>query len=216
MAGFVRVGPLPAKYKAPEKRRNATVSGMLVLTDEVLALRAKAGETPDFDALVDRYASKIHAFCLRATGSSADAEDLTQATFLAAFESLGNYNADRPFGPWLFGIAANQCRMWHRRHSRCGDRVGSPLETLEDPAPSPERVVEHSETAHLIRKTLAGLPATYRTAVSLRCIEGMSTREIAEALGLSLEATAKRLARGMRMLRQRLESRGVSLENLPS
>jgi RNA polymerase sigma-70 factor (ECF subfamily) len=187
------------------------VSSLLLAKDEALALRAQAGATVDFDALVDRYAARIHAFCMRATGSAADAEDLTQATFLAAFECLGNYNPERPFGPWLFGIAANQCRMWHRRQGRMGERVGRILDTVRDPAPTPERAYEHAETARVIRRVLAGLPSTYRGAVSLRCLQGMSTREIAEALDISVEAAAKRLARGMNMLRDRLQARGLPL-----
>lgn len=187
------------------------VSPLLVARDEALALRAQAGTLVDFDALVERYAPRIHSFCLRATGSPSDAEDLTQATFIAAFECLGNYNPSRPFGPWLFGIAANQCRMWHRKQGRMGERVVRVLETVRDSAPTPDRAYEQAETAQVVRRVLAGMPSTYRGAVSLRCLEGMSTREIAEVLGISVEAAAKRLARGMSMLRERLEARGVTL-----
>lgn len=186
-------------------------SALLLAKDEVLALRAQSGASVDFDALVDRYAARIHAFCMRATGSPADAEDLTQATFLAAFECLGSYNADRPFGPWLYGIASNQCRMWHRRRGRMAERVPRVLDTVKDPAPTPDRLVEQADSARVIRRVLAGMPSTYRAAVSCRCLQGMSTREIAEVLGISVEATAKRLARGMTMLRERLEACGLSL-----
>ncbi len=182
-----------------------------VLSDEFLAVSARAGQRIDFDALVDRHAQRVYSFCLRATGSAQDAEDLTQATFLAAYESLGNYNTERPFAPWLFGIASNQCRMWHRRSRRAVEAHGRSLEVVRDPLPTPESAYEHAEAAETVRRVLAGMPDTYRNAVTLRCLEGMSTREIAEALGLSLEAAAKRLARGMRMVRERLEDRGVQL-----
>lgn len=184
---------------------------MSVLSDEFLAVSARAGQRIDFDALVDRHAQRVYSFCLRATGSAQDAEDLTQATFLAAYESLGNYNTERPFAPWLFGIASNQCRMWHRRSRRAVEAHGRSLEVVRDPLPTPESAYEHAEAAETVRRVLAGMPDTYRNAVTLRCLEGMSTREIAEALGLSLEAAAKRLARGMRMVRERLEDRGVQL-----
>ena len=186
---------------------------MLVVSDESLAVRARAGALLDFDSLVGRYAARIHAFCLRATGSAADAEDLTQTTFLAAYESLGAYNPERAFGPWLFGVAANQCRMWHRKQGRMSESVGRTLEGVEDPAPTPERAYEHAETGEVVRRALAGLPRTYRAAVTLRCVESMASREIASALNLSLEAAAKRLARGMRMLRERLEERGIALDD---
>jgi RNA polymerase sigma-70 factor (ECF subfamily) len=186
---------------------------MLVISDESLALRAQAGVRMDFDSLVSRYAARIHAFCLRATGSAQDAEDLTQTTFLAAYESLSGYNPERAFGPWLFGVAANQCRMWHRKQGRMSECVGRALESVEDPAPTPERAYEHAETGEVVRRALAGLPRTYRASVTLRCVEGMSTREIASALNLSLEAAAKRLARGMRMLRERLEERGIAVDD---
>jgi RNA polymerase sigma factor (sigma-70 family) len=187
---------------------------MFVATDEKLAVSARAGVADDFDSLVSRHAGRVYAFCLRTTGSAQDAEDLTQATFLAAYESLGNYNSDRPFTPWLFGIAANQCRMWHRRRHRTPETPGRVLETVEDPLPTPESVYEQAESAATIRRVLSGMPGTYRDAVALRCLEGMSTREIADALGLSLEAAAKRLARGMHMVRERLESRGISVAHI--
>lgn len=181
---------------------------LVAVSDERLAISARAGELADFDALVGRHTARVYAFCLRATGSASEAEDLAQATFVAAYESLGNYNASRPFTPWLFGIAANQCRMWHRRRGRTPEMSGQALETAEDPLPTPESAYEQAESAATIRRVLGGMPGTYRDAVALRCLEGMSTREIAEALGLSLEAAAKRLARGMRMVRERLEGRG--------
>lgn len=184
---------------------------MVAATDEQLAISARAGALADFDSLVARHAGRVYAFCLRTTGAAQDAEDLSQATFLAAYESLANYNSERPFTPWLFGIAANQCRMWHRRRRRTPETPGRILDIMEDPLPTPETAYEQAESAATIRRVLAGMPSTYREAVALRCLEGMSTREIADALHLSLEAAAKRLARGMRMVRERLESRGVSV-----
>ena len=72
---------------------------MLLAKDEVLALRAQSGASVDFDALVDRYAARIHAFCMRATGSPAMRR--TDSGHLWLLSSAWAATTDRPFGPWL-------------------------------------------------------------------------------------------------------------------
>lgn len=188
--------------------------------DELLARLAREGRAESFDCLVRRYADRVHAVCLRSTSDPEAAQDLTQATFVAAFDALPRYDSRRPFAPWLFGIAANHCRMWQRKRkripltesSRKQDDDSPGLEAIPDSRPSPDVVVEEAEHHEAIRRAIAAMPQPYREVIVLRHVEDMLTRDIAQTLGLSLDAVAKRLTRGMQMLRERLEVLGVSAE----
>ncbi len=174
------------------------------VSDERLAAAARAGEAGAFDLLVERYAARVAAFCLRNVGDPEEAQDLAQATFLAAFRSLASFTDGRRFAPWLFGIAANQCRMWHRKRAAEVDCAEPVRENVADPGPTPEGIVQAVEQKRLVRRAVLGLPPRYREVITLRYLQGMSTRDIAAALGLSGEAAAKRLSRGIDMLRERL------------
>lgn len=174
------------------------------VSDEELAVAARTGQREPFDLLVERHASRVYAFCLRNVGTADDAEDLTQATFVAAFHSVSRYTDGRPFTPWLFGIAANQCRMFHRKRASEMSRSASLSEAWPDPSPTPEGLIETEERKRQVRRAVLGLPTSYREVVTLRYLQGMRVRDIAAALGLSVEAAAKRLTRGVDMLRERL------------
>jgi len=190
-----------------------TTGASAAMNDEALAGFARAGRLGSFDCLVRRYSDRVYAFCLRNVGNAEVAQDLTQATFVGAYSGLSGYNPRRPFGPWLFGIAANQCRMWQRRRRKvpmpASDRSSgedSGLETIADESPTPESVVEQASHFDAIRRAVSALPSPYREVIVLRYVEDMPTRDVAEALGLSLDAVAKRLTRGTHMLRERLQA----------
>jgi RNA polymerase sigma factor (sigma-70 family) len=210
----IGLGPAASRALAPSGGTKwlADLPSVHTLTDERIAGRAREGHVGEFNELVARYSERIYAFCLRSVGDRHAAEDLAQATFVAAYSSLPRYNQARPFSAWLFGIAVNQCRMHRRRHRRSrlrlwftrdGD-VDEGLEGIPDESPTPEGAVAEADTRQRIRNAVLALPQAYREVLVLRYIEDMPTRDVAEALSLSLEATAKRLTRGTRMLRDRL------------
>lgn len=161
-----------------------------------------------FDGLVEAHAHGIYAFCLRNVGDSSEAEDLTQATFIEAFRCRSRFREDAPLLPWILGIAANQCRGWHRRR-RAAVRDNELVDATPDQALSPDAAYAHEETSRLVRRAVLGLPSPYREVIVLRFDQGLTLREIAGALGLSPEAAAKRLSRGLGMLRGRLEALGL-------
>ena len=192
------------------------VTSARVLTDELLVGRARSGHAADFDLLVQRYADRVYRFCLRHLGDAEAAEDVAQTAFVEAFASLPRFDSRKPFGPWLFGIAANQCRLWHRRRRRArwwgtgSEDSEERLEAVPDETHSPEEVLEDEDRRRQVHRAVAGLPVRYREVILLRYLQGMSTREVAEALGLKPEAAAKRLTRGLQMLRDRLGELGFA------
>ena len=80
--------------------------------------RSREGDQQAFEALVLRYQKMIFALTYRMTGSAADAEDLTQESFIAAFQQLDSFRGESKFSSWLYRIATNRCLNWRQRDAR--------------------------------------------------------------------------------------------------
>ncbi len=183
--------------------------------DDELALvqAAKRGDVSAFEQLVKRYDRNIFRIAQHITQNREDAEDVVQEAFLKAYENLDQFQGNSKFYTWLVRIAVNESLMKLRR--RRSDRTVSldeDIETEEDTmprevadwSPNPEQLYKQGELKDILRKTVQGLPASFRTVFVLRDVEGLSTEETAEALDLSIPAVKSRLLRARLQLRERL------------
>ena len=138
---------------------------------------------------------------------------MVQDAFLKAYENLEQFQGNSKFYTWLVRIAVNESLMKLRR--RRSDRTVSldeDIQTEEDTmprevadwSPNPEQLYKQGELKDILRKTVQGLPASFRTVFVLRDVEGLSTEETAEALDLSIPAVKSRLLRARLQLRERL------------
>lgn len=169
---------------------------------DVLA-RAAAGDGHAFAALVDRHLARVHRLAWRSLGSSTEAEDVVQETFLRAFAQLPRWRAGKArFSTWLHRVALNLCQDRLRR--RRDEVVVEDLE-LEDGQAAPDRALEHSQRQRRVEDALAALPQRQREAMLLCHFEGLSNAEAASVLEVSVEALESLLARARRTLRSRLE-----------
>jgi RNA polymerase sigma-70 factor (ECF subfamily) len=183
-------------------------------TDELtLVQAAKRGDVGAFEELVKRYDRNIFRIAQHITQNREDAEDVTQDAFLKAYENLEQFQGNSKFYTWLVRIAVNESLMKLRR--RRTDRTVSldeEIKTEEDTmprevadwSPNPEQLYKQGELKDILRKTIQGLPASFRTVFVLRDVEGLSTEETAEALDLSIPAVKSRLLRARLQLRERL------------
>jgi len=183
-------------------------------TDELaLVQAAKRGDVAAFEQLVKRYDRNIFRIAQHITQNREDAEDVTQDAFLKAYENLEQFQGNSKFYTWLVRIAVNESLMKLRR--RRTDRTVSldeDIKTEEDTmprevadwSPNPEQLYKQGELKDILRKTIQGLPASFRTVFVLRDVEGLSTEETAEALDLSIPAVKSRLLRARLQLRERL------------
>jgi RNA polymerase sigma-70 factor (ECF subfamily) len=183
-------------------------------TDELaLVQAAKRGEVAAFEELVKRYDRNIFRIAHHITQNREDAEDVVQDAFLKAYENLEQFQGNSKFYTWLVRIAVNESLMKLRR--RRSDRTVSLDEDIEteensmprevaDWSPNPEQLYKQGELKDILRKTVQGLPASFRTVFVLRDVEGLSTEETAEALDLSIPAVKSRLLRARLQLRERL------------
>jgi len=180
--------------------------------------RLKRGDAAAFERLVADRSGEIYGLLYRLTENPEEARDLTQETFLRAFQSIGHFRGDADLRTWIYRIAINQARnrwRWWRRRRRdttvsldAPDGLsGQPLNaTLRaDRAEDPEQQTLARERERALRSALKTLGSSYREAVVLRDIEGFSYEEIAATLEISIGTVKSRLSRGREELRRKLE-----------
>lgn len=162
------------------------------------------GRPGAFGILVDKYKAGIYAFVYTELRNFHDAEDVTQEVFLQAYRGLRNLRQWESFGFWLYRIARNLCKKWVRTQSRRPDN-----EFIEDQGPRMLKV-SFSESRHesqmtkSLQEALDSLPDTYREVLMLYYFGGMSSKEIARALGTSPGAIRMRLNRARVQLREEM------------
>jgi RNA polymerase sigma-70 factor (ECF subfamily) len=181
--------------------------------DVALVERVRAGDVSAYDTLVRKYERQIFRIAQHITQNREDAEDVMQDAFLKAYEKLEQFQGNSKFYTWLVRIAVNESLMRLRKR-RTGKMVsideeieteeGSVPRDLADWAPDPEQNYNQAELAEILRKTIQGLPPGFRIVFVLRDVEGLSTEETAETLGLSIPAVKSRLLRARLQLRERL------------
>ena len=174
---------------------------------------AREGDVGAFEELVRKYDRNVFRIANHITQNREDAEDVVQDAFLKAFQNLGQFQGQSKFYTWLVRIAVNEALMRLRR--RRPERMVSldeDINTGEDTiprevadwSPNPEQLYNQSELREILQKTIQGLPPSFRTVFVLRDVEGLSTEETADALGLSIPAVKSRLLRARLQLRERL------------
>jgi len=181
--------------------------------DVALVEQVRAGDVTAYDTLVRKYERQVFRIAQHITQNREDAEDVVQDAFLKAYEKLDQFQGNSKFYTWLVRIAVNESLMRLRKR-RTGKMVsidedveteeGSVPRDLADWAPDPEMNYGQSELAEILRKTIQGLPQGFRVVFVLRDVEGLSTEETAEMLGLSVPAVKSRLLRARLQLRERL------------
>jgi RNA polymerase sigma-70 factor, ECF subfamily len=190
-----------------ERRLKVRMDG----SDVALVARAKDGDEDAFRELVEKHARNVFRLAFRLTGNEEDAEDVVQESFLKAYRSLPRFEGKSEFGSWLFRITTN-CAYdtVRRRERRRADALPGADDTagpeLASTLPSPERAAAGAELARKLKKAMARLSASERTAFVLRHFEGRSIVEIASALGIRTGATKTCVFRAVTKIRSALEA----------
>ena len=155
-----------------------------------------------FAALVARHLDRIHAFSYRLTHDAENAADIAQETFLRVWTKASTWRGGRvKFTTWLHRIARNLCIDAHRRQRPTED---AELDALASDAPPPDKAPADAELDAALTRALADLPERQRTALILCHRQGMSNRDAAGVLEVSVDALESLLSRGRRTLRAAL------------
>lgn len=161
---------------------------------------------------VQEHSDGLYRLALRILRDPVEAEDIVQETFLSAFRSIDTFQGRSSVGTWLFRIAYNTALMRLRKaHPEMVSVEGGesdlgesePLELFDFSHLPEEEVLDH-EIQEQIQAAIEAAPSNLREVFALREMEGLTTAETAEVLGLSEEAVKTRLHRGRLWLRQRL------------
>jgi RNA polymerase sigma factor (sigma-70 family) len=169
-------------------------------------LKAASQDPEAFREFYDRYAIWIRSWFIRHTGSETASLDLTAETFAQAWHASRRFRdeADGSGAPWLFGIARNLLRQYHKHNrieSAARARMGLPVPFAD--CEDYERVDERSEAgalAPLLRHALRALPPEQRRALELRIVHGLPYDAVAGRLGCSQNAARLRVSRALRAL----------------
>jgi RNA polymerase sigma-70 factor, ECF subfamily len=188
-------------------------------TEDQFLEKLRRGDAMAYERLVAEHSGDVYALLHRLTADVEEARDLTQETFLRAYQSIDRFRGDASLKTWIYRIAINQARnrwrWWRRRKREVTVSLDATDNHREQPplaatlasknSPSPEQeTLAHEREGHL-REALDGLRHSYREAVILRDVEGFSYEEIAQMLQISIGTVKSRISRGRVELRRQLE-----------
>jgi len=179
--------------------------------DLVAAL--KAGDQSAYAELVERHSPTIYNLALRMMNDREEAEEVLQETFLSAFRAVGRFEGRSQLSTWLYRIAYNAALMRLRKRPLPTTSIDEPIQNdegdqiprqLVDWTGRPDEILLTGELRSMLDSAAAALPETLRSVFTLRDIEGLSTAEAAEVLGLTETNVKVRLHRARLALRERL------------
>lgn len=193
-------------------------------TSDAELLRAIVEGRPEaFDAFVETYGRRLMAFGMRMCRHAEDAEDVFQETLMKAYLGLRNVREPKAVRTWLFRVASNQCLMKRRKQQRAAevslDALKPPgwedgeVTEVPDWSDLPDQESERAELRAVLEHEITRLPPEYRIVLLLRDVEGLSTSETAEVLGIRVPGVKMRLHRARMALRDRLSEHHAALDS---
>ena len=183
-------------------------------SERALVERHRSGDPAAFEEFYDDYGEVVFNVTYRQCGDRELAADLSQEVFVRIFKSLGRFRCQSSLKTWVYRVALNHCRSRFARR-----RIATvPLHGSDDPAggvdrghepvdqrKDPEQRALDSDRTRTVARALRGVEASFREAVVLRDLEGLSYLEIAEVLEVPVGTVRSRIARGRQQLKRQIE-----------
>jgi RNA polymerase sigma-70 factor, ECF subfamily len=187
--------------------------GSYALSDEELVDRIRRGETALYEVVMRRYNQRLYRVARAILRDDAEAEDVMQQAYVAAYAHLDQFAGRARFSTWLTRIAVHEALLRARRRRRqplafaSDDDGEDAVGKVEARDPSPEEQAHAANLRALLESAIDALPRRYRSVFVLREIEGLSTAETALGLGIREDAVKTRLSRARALLREELLER---------
>ena len=210
--------PLPTRSSSRETHPPATEEALLdSIIDAKLVQRFAKGDPTAFDEIVARHRGRIYGLTLNLLHNPADAEEITQDTFIRAWRGLGRFRGESSLATWLHRIALTLARnrYWYffRRRRHCWvsldqplreDSVASLADLVAAPEADPAQEAATSEFNRLVAVSMARLDRKHREILAMRNLLDLSYEEIARTLGINIGTVKSRIARARENLRSLL------------
>ena len=176
----------------------------------------RLGQPGAAEQLIATYGDRAYRLAVRITGNEQDAEEVVQDALWAVVRKIATFRGDSAFGSWLYRIVANAAYQKLRGRQRRGrelsldevlplfDESGCHVAPIADWSPRVGNPEVQAELRMALTSAIDELPATYRAVLVLRDVEGRSTREIANTLGIGVPLVKTRVHRARLFLRKRL------------
>lgn len=181
---------------------------------ELLASRARQGDTLAFSRLVELYEEKAIHTAYSFLGNMEDARDAAQEAFVKSYQALGSFKGGSKFSTWVIRIVINQCKDVLRKKKtrnffswvpQAGEEEKDPVQNLESRAPDSRKQIMDREIEAAVREAMEKLPFQQKSAFALRYLEGMSLEEISETMGLSTGAVKAHLWQAGQKMKKSLQ-----------
>ena len=188
------------------------LSSPITLTDVQIVELVRSGQRALFEVLMRRHNQRLYRVVRAVMKNEQDVEDVMQQAYVNAFVHLDQFEERSQFSTWLIRIALNEAFARRRRMRLVepvpsGDEESSALDAMRSTLPDPERQTYAQEIGRHIEEAIDALPEGYRLVLILRDIEGLSTSETGEGLGLGADVIKTRLYRARVMLRRKVTER---------
>jgi RNA polymerase sigma-70 factor (ECF subfamily) len=183
---------------------------MLERSDDELVEAARRGDAAAMDTLLRRHYDRVHAVCRRIAGATRDADDAAQEAMIRIVRGLDSFDGRSSFGTWAYRIATNTSLDELRKRKRrpqlhvVDDDAGPTHEPADELA---HRRIDAVSDRMAITEAVAALPEEFRAAVVMRDVADLDYAEIADELGIPVGTVKSRIARGRRLLVERLGNR---------
>ncbi|WP_184312084.1 RNA polymerase sigma factor [Anaerosolibacter carboniphilus] len=162
------------------------------------------GDGDKFGELIGRYKNGVYSVCMRMVGDAEEARDLSQETFIKAYNSLQRYNPEYKFSTWIFKIATNLSidHLRKKKHQALplDEKLSMPYDTA-----SAENMYLHHYNKNEIERVIQELPYDYKALVILYHKEGLSYQSICDVMNLPMSKVKNRLHRARSILKERLK-----------
>lgn len=170
--------------------------------DSLLLERARAGDRQAIETLLERHQAQVYRFGMKMCRDPEDAKDVLQDTLLSMARGVRDFRGASSISTWLYTIARSFC-IKKRRRSKFAPTEERSLDTemtaegiqLTDPAQSPDEALAGKEVERALEQAIRTLEPMYREVLLLRDVEGLTAPEVAEVLGVSVQAVKSRLHR---------------------
>jgi RNA polymerase sigma-70 factor (ECF subfamily) len=181
-------------------------------SEQELLAAAQRGDREALGSLLERHQARVFRFGMKMCRAEEDAKDVLQETLLAAARALPEFRGGSSLSTWLYTIARSFCIKQRRRSRFAPETVesldaGAPARAavqLPDPARGPDEALHGRRVEATLEEAIGALEPKYREVLVLRDVEGLSAAEVAEVLGLSVEAVKSRLHRARVAVRERV------------